>query len=120
MQRIIPKVSEKTASWTLTEQDSGQVFEIGAADLVATLPALSGLQTPVKFEFFIKTVSGGGGTGFSVSPASVDSINYGTDNKDLINSTATDVVGDAVRVVSDSNGVTWLAFVIAGTWAAEG
>ena len=117
MQRVVPLVSEKTANFTLTEQDSGQVFEIGAADVVATLPALSGLQNYVYYTFIVTTLSTT--TGFSISPAAADSINNGTDDKDLINTAATDAVGDSVTVYSDSNGVTWLAVIHAGTFAAE-
>ena len=111
-------VEEKTASWTLSETDSGKVFEIGATDVVATLPALSGLGgRSIEYKFIVTTVSAT--TGFSISPAAADSINNGTDNKDLINTAATDAVGDCVTVHSDANGVTWLAVVNAGTWAAE-
>jgi hypothetical protein len=95
-------VETKTADFTVTAQDSGKIYVIGAVDLTATLPATaSGLE----YTFVVKTVSVT--TGFSVSPAAVDNINGGTDNKDLINSSATDVAGDCVKIVGDGSGGWW-------------
>mgnify|MGYP006969418772 CR=1 FL=1 len=106
-------VEEKGADFTLTAQDSGKTFIITAADVVATLPAT---EAGLRYEFVVETASAT--TGFSVSPAADDNINDGTDNKDLINSAATDAKGDAVTVVGDgSRG--WFTVAQIGTWAAE-
>lgn len=106
-------VEIKTASWTLTAQDSGKIFIVNAADLVATLPAtVAGLN----YEFIVQTLSTV--TGFSISPAAADNINGGTDDKDLINSAATDAKGDSVKVWGDGS-VGWWTGAKIGTWAAE-
>lgn len=106
-------VEIKTANYTCTEADSGKTFIANAADLVFTLPStVSGL----RYEFICAAVSAG--TGLSISPAAADAINEGTDNKDLINSGATDVLGDAVTVVGDGS-TGWYTVSKIGTWAAE-
>ena len=61
-------------------------------------------------------------TGLSLSPASADKI-QGTgitaaDNKDLINTAATDAVGDSLTVVCDGVDGWWIEGKI-GTWARE-
>lgn len=117
MQKRI-KPYRKAAAFTCSEQESGCVYLIDAADVVATLPAISGLEEGVHYTFVVKTLSTV--TGFSVSPAAADSINSGTDDKDLINTAATDAVGDCVTVVADTvDGDTWLTMAQVGTWAAE-
>lgn len=108
------------ASVTLTAADSGKVFTNSAADVVYTLPAADASTKGCFYKFVTLTVSGG--TGVSISPAAADKI-QGTgltaaDNKDLINSGATDAVGDAVTLVCD--GVDgYIVTEIIGTWARE-
>lgn len=107
------RVLVKTANYTVTEGDSGSVFIANAADLVFTLPAT---KAGLVYTFVNAAVSAG--TGLSVSPAAADNINEGTDNKDLINSGATDVLGDSVTVVGDGS-TGWFTASKIGTWAAE-
>ena len=100
----------KTASFTVTALDSGKVFFLNAADLVVTLPAtVAGLH----YKFITQVLSGG--TGTAISPAAADSINFGTDNKDLENST--DALGDYCEVWGDGS-VGWHAET-QGTWTEE-
>lgn len=105
-------VEVKTTSFNVTAADDGKTFIIGAVDLIANLPATG----PYRFHFVIKTPSTT--TGFSISPVAADSINGGTDNKDLINSAGTDAVGDSITVNGDSS-VGWYTSGKVGTWAAE-
>ena len=109
----VKKVRVVTANLTLTAADSGTVFIADAADLVFTLPSTA---AGLEYTFCCAAVSAG--TGLSVSPAAADNINEGTDNKDLINSGATDVLGDSVTIIG--NGTTgWFTTGKVGTWAAE-
>lgn len=114
MQRTMYPPQNKTANFTLTELESGQTFEIDAVDITATLP--SDPAPGVFYRFVIKDVSVT--TGFSISPAAADSINSGTANKDLINTPASDVLGDSCEVTyAGSN--NWLTTSMHGIWAAE-
>lgn len=111
------QIVTKTASFTVTEADSGKVFICNAADLVATLPSTA---EGLVFTFVTKVASAGVGT--SVSPAAADKIMgagvTAADNKDLINSGASDVVGDSVTIVGDGlDG--WFVLSTTGTWARE-
>jgi|19_taG_2_1085344.scaffolds.fasta_scaffold00234_37 hypothetical protein len=110
-------VETKTADYTLVAADSGKTFIAGAVDLTFTLPAtISGF----KATFIVATVSAT--TGCSISPNASDKIIgnafAGTDDKDAINTAATDVAGDAIEIVGDgSDG--WYIKNIIGTWALE-
>ncbi len=104
----------KTANYTVLASESGTIFIADGADIVFSLPAtVAGLI----FTFVNAAVSVG--TGLSISPVAADNINEGVDNKDLINSGATDVLGDAVTVVGDGDKGYFTTSKI-GTWAAEG
>lgn len=108
---------EKAASWTVDAADSGSVFLIKAVDVKATLPStVAGLA----FTFIVHTISTT--TGFQVDPAAADAIHGGgqasTDNKDLINTAATDAEGDMVTVVGDGADGWWITSIV-GTWAEE-
>ena len=108
-------VETKAASWTITAADSGKTYIInGGASVVATLPSTA---NGLHYRFIIRAVAASG-VGFSISPAAADSINAGTDDKDLINSAATDAVGDSVEIWGDGD-IGWFASINAGTWAAE-
>lgn len=107
------------ASQTLTAAQSGQRF-VGAVDAVFTLPAASSTTKGVWYEFECGALSTG--TGLSISPAASDHIRgnglTAVDDKDLINSGATDRLGDSVRLYCD--GVDgWVIAAIIGTWAKE-
>lgn len=113
-------VETREASFSLTEKDSGKVFLIDAADVVASLPAASEATRGVFYKFFVVTLSTG--TGFSVSPAAADQIRgkgiTAADDKDIINSAATDAVGDHIEVVCDGS-LGWVITNVDGTWARE-
>lgn len=106
-------------SGAVTAAQSGTVFTIDAADVVVTLPSTAAGLT---YTFVVLTLSAS--TGFSLSPAAADAI-YGApgvtvaDNKDIINTAATDALGDTIQVVG--NGTTgWVITNLRGTWAREG
>jgi hypothetical protein len=107
------------ATQTLTAAQSGQRF-VGAVDAVFTLPAAAAGTKGVWYEFECGAVSAG--VGLSISPAAADHIRgaglTSVDNKDLINSGATDVLGDSARIYCD--GVDgWVIEALIGTWAKE-
>lgn len=112
-------VNLAAGSQTLTADQSGQRF-VGVVDAVFSLPAASAATTGVWYEFECGVASAG--VGLSISPAAADHIRgnglTSADNKDLINSGASDRVGDSVRLYCD--GVDgWVIDSIIGTWAKE-
>lgn len=112
-------VNLAAATQALTASQSGQKF-VGAVDAVFTLPAAAAATKGVWYEFECGALSVG--TGLSVSPAAADHIRgnglTSTDDKDLINTGATDRLGDAVRVYCD--GVDgWVIEEVIGTWAKQ-
>lgn len=115
------KVIRATATpITLTARDRDVTVVAAVADLVINLPP-AGRGTKgniVRVE--VETLSTG--TGCSLSPTSVDQI-HGTgitaaDNKDLINTAATDAVGDAAELVCDGD-QGWRITNLVGTWARQ-
>lgn len=113
------KVNLAAATATLTAAQSGEKF-VGAVDAVFTLPAAAAGTKGVWYEFETGALSGG--TGLSISPAAADHIRgnglTAVDDKDLINSGASDRLGDSVRLYCD--GVDgWVIESIIGTWAKE-
>lgn len=112
-------VNLAAATATLTAAQTGQKF-VGAVDAVFTLPAAAVALTGVTYEFETGALSAG--TGLSISPAAADHIRgnglTSVDNKDLINSGASDRLGDMVRIYCDGlDG--WVIEEIVGTWAKE-
>lgn len=112
-------VNLAAATQTLTAAQSGEKF-VGAVDAVFTLPAAAAATKGVWFEFECGAVSAG--IGLSISPAAADHIRgnglTSTDDKDLINSGATDRLGDMVQIYCDGlDG--WVIERIIGTWAKE-
>jgi hypothetical protein len=102
-----------TENATLTAADSGKIIIAGAVDLVITLPAT---VAGVYFTFCQQAVSAG--TGLSISPNAADNIAGGTDDKDYINTGATDVLGDCLTIVG--NGTTgWVVVEKGGIWVHE-
>ena len=101
------------ASRTLTRDDQGYVLTC-AVDVVLTLPSAA----DAGVMFFIKNDALSTGTGLSISPAATDSIDGNTVNKDLINTGASDVLGDSVIIVSDG-GTNWNTIAKGGIWAPE-
>lgn len=115
-------VNLAAATQALTALQSGQRF-VGAVDAVFTLPAAAAGTAGVWYEFECGALSSG--TGLSISPAAADAIGGNglsvTVDKDLINSGATDRLGDCVRIYC--TGVTgataWRIESVVGTWAKE-
>jgi len=104
------------AANTVTAAQNGCMFTVGTADMVITLPAtLAGL----RYTFVVKTVSAS--TGCQISPAAADAIHFVTsvDDKDLINTAATDVEGDSVTLVADGVDGWWVLGGVNGIWAKE-
>lgn len=108
---------EKSADFTADASESGATYLIKAADVVATLPSTA---AGLKYTFVVHTVSTT--TGLSVSPAAADAIAGGgltsVDDKDLINSAASDAEGDTVTIIGDGADGWWITDVV-GTWAKE-
>lgn len=112
-------VNLAAATQALTAAQSGQKF-VGAVDAVFTLPAAAAGTKGVWYEFETGAVSAG--VGLAISPAAADHIRgnglTAVDNKDLINTAATDRLGDSARIYCD--GVDgWVIEHVIGTWAKE-
>lgn len=112
-------VVTKTASYTLTTADSGKTFLAnGTGTLVFTLPS-----TALGLTYTIQVMQlPGSGVGTSLSPAAADKIIgngfTAADDKDAINTAATDRLGDLITVVGD--GVDgWYITAVIGTWDRE-
>lgn len=112
------RVNLAAPTQTLTAAQSGQRF-VGVVDAVFTLPAAAAALRGVYYDFECGVASGG--TGLSISPAAADHIRgnglTSVDDKDLINTGATDRVGDSVRLYCD--GADWVIAAVVGTWAKE-
>ncbi len=107
----------KAASFTVLASESGAVYLCTAVDLKATLPSsVAGLT----YTFIVHTVSAS--TGLQIDPAAADAIMgnglTSVDDKDLINTPATDAEGDAVTIVGDGADGWWIESIV-GTWAKE-
>jgi hypothetical protein len=116
-------VNDAAGTQLLTIAQSGQRFRC-AVDAVLSLPAAAGAGM-VGVRYVIECGAVSAGTGLSISPAAADAI-YGNGltavvNKDLINTGATDRLGDSVAIVC--TGVTgvgaWVIAEVIGTWAKE-
>lgn len=112
-------VNLAAATQALSAAQSGQRF-VGAVDAVFTLPAAAAATKGVSYEFETGALSAG--VGLSISPAAADHIRgnglTSTDDKDLINTGATDRLGDSVRIYCD--GVDgWVIEAVVGTWAKQ-
>lgn len=109
-----------TANTTLTAADNGKFVLAADKDLVISLPAWEPNLTFTVMTYVINA----GATGTSVSPVATDKI-YApgsltpTVNKDIINTAATDVLGDYVTVQSGTTANTWYVIGMNGVWAAE-
>ncbi|MEX2031634.1 MAG: hypothetical protein WEA81_02090 [Dehalococcoidia bacterium] len=116
---LVQPLAIKTASYTVLASESGTVFVAVAADLVFTLPATA---AGLRYTFALGPAGLSAGAGLSISPAAADAIHgnglTSVDNKDLINTGATDREGDMVELVAD--GVDgWFIVSVNGTWAKE-
>lgn len=113
-------VETLAAARTLTRADSGKVFLSGAVDIVVTLPPVDAGMVGVTYKFITVTLSAS--TGYSISPNASDRIQgkgiTAADNKDIINTAATDAIGDMLEVVCDSTD-GWTISGLLGTWSRE-
>lgn len=119
--KVVHQLQTKATNYTVLASESGATFIGSAADVVFTLPATA---AGLVYRFVTGAVSAG--TGLSVSPAAVDKIMgscdgvaiTSADNKDLINTGATDVLGDSITLMGD--GVDgWYIIGSTGVWARE-
>jgi len=116
-QGVTAEIVTSAVNVTLDQDDSGKIILITAADKVVTLPA-----TQEGLIYTIVTGAVSVTTGLSVSPAAADQIIglgfTAADDKDAINTQATERVGDSITLVG--NGSTgWIAINASGTWARE-
>ncbi len=107
-------------SYTVPAYERDVTLVASAVDLVVSLPP-AGAGTKGNRVTLVAGVASTI-TGASLSPATADKI-QGTgitaaDNKDLINTAATDAVGDAATLVCDGVDGWWIENLI-GTWARE-
>ena len=114
------------ANKTLTVQDSGKTFLVATDALTITLPA-----TALGMEFYFINSGAAGNNIITVSPVAADGISGtitlaatvvvldGTVDKDLVNTKASSIAGDAVRITGTGvTGVTaWLINNSTGIWA---
>lgn len=114
------KVIAKASNFTASVAESGCTYEIGAADLVVTLPATApGLQ----WRFVLAAGGLSSSTGLQISPNASDQlIGNGftlTDNKDAILAGSGDRAGDCIEVEGDAAGTGYFLKGIIGTWTRE-
>jgi hypothetical protein len=112
-------VVPKAANYVVPREESATTYIATAANLVFSLPPT---EKGLVFTFVVAASGLSAGTGLSVSPAAVDKIMgnglTSLDNKDAINSGATDREGDSITLEGD--GVDgWYITSVIGTWARE-
>ena len=105
-----------SADKTLDAQDTGKLLMMDTDAKTFTLPS-----TAAGITYTIINIAEDGAAKLSISPAAADKIQgpdiAGVDNKDLINTKATQKQGDMVVLVGGADG--WFVAAISGTWAAE-
>jgi len=110
-------VETLTQAKTLDAQDTGKIFESALDSMVYTLPA-----TAYGYTFTFVNTAADSSAKLSISPHSDDKIMgpdiAGVDDKDLINTAATQDKGDTVTLVGDGS-LGYYVHYIHGTWAAE-
>ena len=107
----------KGANYTVVNGDSGKTFTSNTKDVVFTLPAIS----IGRVFTFVNTAQDGTNT-LTISPNANDGILYAgslTDNKDLINTKATQKVGDFVVCASLNSTSHWTIVDAQGVFAKE-
>lgn len=127
-----PKVYEAIATTTvLTIDDSDKIIGVGTDALVFTLPPVGVDTAPSGTEFTFINVGAAGNNIITISPDAADGIAGtvtlaaavvvldGTVDKDAINTKATSIAGDTIKIVS--TGVTgttaWIIESSTGIWA---
>lgn len=109
-----------TANATLTVAEAHYAYRADAVDLVVTLPPVSEDMYGTTFSFFVQVPSATTGLLIKVG-STVDLIRCSgvtaLDGKGIVNTAATDALGDAVVLRADVDG--WLVMSKTGTWARE-
>lgn len=106
-----------SAAYTATAADHDKLLIATVVDTVITLPAtVAGLKIRALAGIASTT------TGLSLSPAAADQIIgngfTAADDKDAVNTAATDVVGDMLELTGDGDD-GWYTTLVKGTWARE-
>lgn len=118
----LSSINLAAASQTLTAAQSGQRF-VGVVDAVFTLP--SAALTPKGTRYTFETGAVSAGVGLSISPNAADAIGGNglsvVLDKDLINSGASDRLGDSVTIYCTgvAGSGAWIIASIIGTFAKE-
>ena len=115
-----PKVQTTTGDVTLSDRDADHLVIINTTDDTVTLPPASARRAGITVTVVVAAVSVT--TGASINPYAGDIIR-GKDitalaDKNIINSAATDAVGDMIRLVSDG-ALGWWITDLRGTWVRE-
>jgi hypothetical protein len=117
-------VVAKTANFTVTPEESGTVYLINTANIVATLPAASATLRGAKYTFIVTAAGLSVAAGFTVTPAAADAIAgaalTSVDSQSAQNSGATDAEGDTLTVVCDAGDAGeqgWYITQKIGIWA---
>lgn len=116
--KVVYNVQSKAANYTVLASEAGTVFIATAADVVFELPATA---AGLRYTFVFKVPSGG--TGGQIGPVAADKIMgdgvTSADDKNIINTGATDREGDSIEVIADgADG--WFIITKSGTFAREG
>ena len=110
-------LENKSASYTVTANDSGKTFTSSTDGVIFTLPAIS----IGRVYTFVNTAQDGTNT-LTISPNAADGILQAgslTDDKDLINTKATSKVGDFVVIASLNSTAHWTVVDAQGVFAKE-
>jgi len=120
--RKSPKITPKTASFTVKYRESGSIFLLNSTtQIVATLPKIVKNVDGAEFTFVVNALDGGA-TGHSITPASGDSIRYAaaggsvTASQSMIAAVAGDQIGQSVKLVADFATTSWIPVHTHGTW----
>ena len=108
-----------TAAYTVLPSEDGVTIHCAVLTTnVITLPAVATVGVGFRVRV-LTTVLPTSGAGTTVSPAAADKFQGGgltkADDADIVNSAASDALGDFVDLQSDANG--WWILQIRGTWA---
>lgn len=105
---------------TLRKRTRDTLVLVTVADKIVNLPASD--QTSKGQVVKVVVMAASGGTGAQINPATGDTIKgsgiTASANKNLINTGATDAVGDTAELVADGAG-NWVVTNLIGTWARE-
>ena len=116
-QGVTREVTTSATSVTLDADDSGKVIIITGDDQTVTLPA-----TESGLEYIIMVGGTSTSVGLSVAPNAADQIIgngfTAADDKDAINTQATERVGDTIHLIGDGS-AGWYIVNVHGTWARE-